>query len=447
MNVVEKLINKKNELEERLSNLYQGGGSQRRETLEYKISKIEELISAYQTNSPSLDLTEVESILNQQIGFSEQKRKILNNLKIKKNPSIILLVGPPGVGKTSFAKILAQALKKEFFSISLGVLSDSSNLVGTNESSSGTEVGLLAKALLETKTSNPLILLDEIDKVVSYKGSSPIHGCLSNLLDQFYNKEILDHYLDVKLDFSQATFVITANDSKKIPNYLLSRTPFIVELFEYSFEQKQEIANLFLQQWFEQNPDLNPSNLEITSEALSALINKTNEKGVRQLKSALESVFDYCLLQWAGETEKGKIESKIKVNSELVHEIIPRDFFNIDSEDNKDSILENKNHSKFSQNRESEKLGEREFLSKFKPKKTPPVSNKGKNSEKNDYQTEIEKLKEQFQNLQKKSANKDKIIFTSVIWFLIIWGIYGIIKLLKLFRNNNKQRIFLNNSR
>jgi ATP-dependent Lon protease len=104
MIVIERLINKKNELEERLSNLYQGG-SQRRENLEYKINKIEDLISAYRKSSFSLDLKEAEKILNQQIGFSEQKKKILNNLKIKKNPSTILLIGPPRVGKTSFAKI------------------------------------------------------------------------------------------------------------------------------------------------------------------------------------------------------------------------------------------------------------------------------------------------------------------------------------------------------
>lgn len=439
--IIENLINKKRELEERLGKLYQGG-SQRRENLEYKINKIENLISAYQKNSPPLDLKEAELILNQQTGFSEQKKKILNNLKIQKNPSIIFLIGPPGVGKTSFAQLLAQALKKEFFSISLGGLSDSSVLVGASESSSGIEVGLLTKSLLETKTNNPLILLDEIDKVFSYKGSSAIHACLSNFLDPLHSKGILDHYLDVKLDFSQVTFIITANDSKKIPNYFLSRTSLIVELSGYNLEQKKEIANLFIKQWFEQNQSLNPDNLEITSEALTILINKTKEKGVRQLKSALENVFDYCLLRWNEETKEGKIESKIKINSELVQEIIPCDFFNIDSEDDKNSILEYSNYSNFSQNRESEKSGEKETLSKLKPKKTTPNPSKSE-KEKSDYQIEIERLKEQFQSLQKESRNKDKIMFFSVIGFLIIWGIYGIIKLLKLFKNNKqKKRLF-----
>ncbi|WNE40823.1 MAG: Lon protease [Mycoplasmataceae bacterium] len=214
MTVIERLVNKKNELEGRLSNLYHDG-SQRRETLEHKISKIEELISVYQVNSPLVDLSEAEQILNQQIGFSEQKLKILNKLRIKKEPLIIFLVGPPGVGKTNFAQILTRALRKKFFSISLGGISDASVLAGTSENSSGVEVGLLTKALLETKTSDPLILLDELDKVTYYGGNSSIHNWLNNILDPANNQKVLDYYLDVELDFSQTNFVITANDAKK----------------------------------------------------------------------------------------------------------------------------------------------------------------------------------------------------------------------------------------
>jgi ATP-dependent Lon protease len=245
MKIVERLINKKNELEERLGNLYHGG-SQRKETLEYKINKLNELISAYQANPLSLNLIEAERILDQQIGFTEQKKKILNGLKLKKTPSCFFLVGSPGVGKTTFAQLLARALNKQFFSISLGGLSDSSLLLGSSESSSGNEVGLLTKALLESKTSNPLILLDEIDKVVFYKGDSAIHSCLGNILDPEQNQEITDHYLDIKLDFSQVTFLVTANDSKKIPSYLLSRASVIVELSQYDIEQKKEIASQFI---------------------------------------------------------------------------------------------------------------------------------------------------------------------------------------------------------
>jgi ATP-dependent Lon protease len=304
MTVIDRLNAKKSELEERLNNLYHGG-SQRRETLEYKIKKIKELITAYNSSSPLPNLSEAEETLNQQVGFTEEKNKILNSLKVEdyckknnvqRNPLILCLVGPPGVGKTTFARNLAQALKKEFFLVALGGMSDNSLLVGANETS-GTEIGQLTKALTETKTRDPLILLDEIDKVSSYKGNSVVHSCLNAVLDPVQNKEILDCYLDVKLDFSQITFIITVNDQKKIPEYLLSKTPVIVELPGYNTEQKKEIANKFIQRWFDQNISLSRNNFEITSEALETLINKTKEKGVRQLKSALDSVFDYCLLQ------------------------------------------------------------------------------------------------------------------------------------------------------
>ena len=255
MTVIERLNTKKAELEARLNNLYHGG-SNRRETLEYKIKKIEELIIAYQSTSSPTNLSEAEKIFSQQIGFEEQKEKVLNSLKIKdyceeknvkKDPLIFCLSGPPGVGKTTFAQLLAQVLKKEFFLVALGGTSDSSLLLGANESSSGTEVGQLTKALIETKTRDPLILLDEIDKVGSYKGNSAIHNCLNAVLDPTQNKEVLDYFLDTKLDFSQATFIITTNDQDKIPEYLLSKTPLIVKLPGYNLEQKKEIADQFIQ--------------------------------------------------------------------------------------------------------------------------------------------------------------------------------------------------------
>ena len=387
MNVIERLISKKEELEERLSNLWQGGGSQRKETLEYRIKKIDELISAYQTTStPIFNLSEAEEILNQQVGFTEQKRRILEILEteefrklknIQKTPSVLCFVGQTGTGKTTFSQILAQVLKKKFFSMSLGGLSNTSNLMGTSENSSGTEIGQLTKSLIEAKSSDPVILLDEIDKTKPF-----IHDFLIKILDPEQNQEVLDYYLDVKIDFSQVTFVVTANDQDKIPVYLRSRMT-IIELLEYSGEQKKEIANKIVQNFFAQNPTLNSQNFEITSEALERLVSKTKEKGVRQLKIAFDNIFDYCILQWAREAKKGEPESKIIIYPEQIDQIIPHDFPNIDQEEKKDK----------------------------------PSSN---------WEDKLKELQQSIQNLQEKGKFNEKIWGNFWILLLIISLIFGL---------------------
>ncbi|CAG8627593.1 2782_t:CDS:10, partial [Ambispora gerdemannii] len=316
------------ELENRLAGQYHGG-SQRKEALEYRINKIDELITIYQTTLSPLDLSAAEQILNQQIGWEEQKSKILH-------------IGPPGVGKTTWARMLAQACQREFFLVALGGLSDTSVLVGTSESSSGTEIGQLARALIETKSPHPLILLDEIDKTgSSFKNA--IQDCLVNVLDPTQNKEILDYYLEVKLDFSQTTFVITANDLKKIPNYLRSRM-LIIELPGYNNEQKKEIAQKIIKTRFTQNGGLGQDKLEITPEALTTLINKTREKGVRQLEKGLNSLFEYCEGKWIKEIGRGETESQITITPNLVNQIIPHPFPNIDEEDGPTRHPEQKNY-------------------------------------------------------------------------------------------------------
>jgi ATP-dependent Lon protease len=138
MKVIERLEAKKLELESQHGTL--AYSSVPKSILEKKMRILDELIATYRSTSSSANLSEAEKILNQQVGFEKQKRKILNSLKIKdycernnvqRDPLILFLVGPPGVGKTTFSKILAQALKKEFFMVALGGMSDSSMLLGT----------------------------------------------------------------------------------------------------------------------------------------------------------------------------------------------------------------------------------------------------------------------------------------------------------------------------
>jgi len=398
MKVIERLFSKKEELEERLSNLWQGGGSQRRETLEYRIKKIDNLIDSYESIVSPVNLSEAKEILDQQVGFEEQKRKILEILEteefrqtknIQKSPFILCFVGPTGIGKTTFSQILAQALKKKLFSISLGGLSNSSDLVGASENSSGMEIGQLTKSLIETKTHDPVILLDEIDKTKPF-----IRDSLIKVLDPEQNQEVLDYYLDVKIDLSQATFVVTANDQTKIPDYLRSRMT-IIELSEYSEEQKKEIANKIIQNFFAQNPTLDCQKFEITPEALEEIIAKTKEKGVRQLKIALNNIFEYCILQWAREVKKGESESKISISPELIDQIIPQDFPNIDQEEEKKDKPTNNLEEQL--------------------KKLQQLLN-----------SEIKNLKEQIQNLQEKAKLSGKTWGNFWILLLIVSLMFGL---------------------
>jgi MoxR-like ATPase len=326
MTVIERLESKKAELEERHAG-HSGWGSRPKEILEHKIKTIDKLIVAYQSTPPPLVLSEIEAIFNQQVGFEELKSKILDNLKI------ILVVGPTGCGKTTSVHWLAQALKRKLYTVNLAGLTDSSVLVGTSESSQGSEIGQLAKALVETESGSPLVLLDEFDKV-----RPSIQDNLLSVLDLVQNQAILDYYLDIKLDFSQVIFIVTANDINKIPDYLRSRLPR-VELTGYTLDQKKSIVQQFIQEFFADKESLK-NNFEITLSALETLINKTKEKGVRQLKQACDKIFNYCLSQWNEPESSGEVK-KIKITPSLVDQIIPGNYFaNVDQEDNQVSEKE-----------------------------------------------------------------------------------------------------------
>jgi ATP-dependent Lon protease len=348
MTILARLNAKREELENKCNSLTHS--SVPKTILQNKIKTLNELINAYGSTNHPITLTESELILNQQVGFDEQKRIILEKLEItefwekrgvKGNPLILCLVGPSGVGKTTFAQIIAQALGKKFFSAALNGLSETSTLVGSENNSPANNAGQLMQALVETQTSNPVILLDEIDKA-----SLSLKNCLLNILDPKQNHAILDYYLDVKLDFSQITFVLTANETKSLLPSLRDRM-LIIEIPGYNGEQKKEIANKIIQQWFKKN-GFNHNNLEITANTLEILINKTQEKGVRQLEMALNRIFDYCLLQWSRQLKESERESKIIITPSLANQIITHNFSSSEQEEE----WKNKNDTKI-QNTES----------------------------------------------------------------------------------------------
>jgi len=205
-------------------------GSQRKEFLSQQILLCQSLLVAYKkVELPKKSLDEVKKILDQQCEFESLKKVVLEEIQInsfltnhssEKNFPTLLLIGPSGTGKTSFCKILAQALNKPFLSLALGGESKSSILLGTSPEAPRSEEGKIVKFLAETKRNDPVILLDEIDKTF-------LHESLIHILDPTQNQNIYDRCLDLELDFSKIIFIATANELKKIPISLRSRMTVI----------------------------------------------------------------------------------------------------------------------------------------------------------------------------------------------------------------------------
>ncbi len=202
------------------------------------------------TTEDVLNIKQADKILNEDhYGLDEVKSRILEYIStiIKKGKltgTNILLVGPPGVGKTSIGKSIAHALGREFYRFSVGGMNDEAEIKGHRKTYIGAMPGKLIEALRRTKTSNPVIMLDELDKVgASYKGDPA--SALLEVLDPEQNHSFLDHYLDVRFDLSKVLFIATANQLDTIPGPLLDRME-IIRLSGYITEEKVQIAKRYL---------------------------------------------------------------------------------------------------------------------------------------------------------------------------------------------------------
>ncbi len=242
-----------------------------------------------QSSEVNKDILNLEEKLEKgHFGLEDVKERIVEHIAVMQtadnvNTPILCLLGPPGVGKTSIAKSIANALNVKYTRISLGGLRDEAEIRGHRKTYIGAMSGRIIRAINETKTNNPLVLLDEIDKISTDFRGDP-SAALLEVLDKEQNKEFKDNYLEMPFDISKVFFICTANDISKIPAPLRDRLE-IIQLSSYTVEEKEIIATKFLIPKQLENHNLSKSNLKINKSIIKKIITEyTRETGVRQLE-------------------------------------------------------------------------------------------------------------------------------------------------------------------
>lgn len=240
----------------------------------------------------NIDLKKAEKILNQDhYGMDEVKNRILEVLAIKRlskdvNGSIICLVGPPGVGKTSIAESIAKALGRKYVRISLGGIYDEADIRGHRKTYVGATPGRIINAIKMAGSKNALILLDEIDKLGKDIHGDPVSALLE-VLDKEQNSSFYDHYIDMPFDLSNIFFITTANNKDNIPPPLIDRME-IINISSYTYEEKFYIAKKHLIPKLLKKYGIDASQFKITDRAIKELIyGYTYEAGVRGLERTI----------------------------------------------------------------------------------------------------------------------------------------------------------------
>ncbi|KAM7143782.1 lon protease homolog, mitochondrial [Molossus nigricans] len=278
----------------------------------------------------NLDLTRAQAVLEEDhYGMEDVKKRILEFIAVSQlrgstQGKILCFYGPPGVGKTSIARSIARALNREYFRFSVGGMTDVAEIKGHRRTYVGAMPGKIIQCLKKTKTENPLILIDEVDKIGrGYQGDPS--SALLELLDPEQNANFLDHYLDVPVDLSKVLFICTANITETIPEPLRDRMEMI-NVSGYVAQEKLAIAERYLVPQARALCGLDESKAKLSSDVLTLLIKQyCRESGVRNLQKQVEKV----LRKSAYKIVSGETES-VEVTPENLQDFVGKPVFTVE---------------------------------------------------------------------------------------------------------------------
>ncbi len=289
-------------------------------------------------STDSDDLKEAWKVLQEgHYGLKDVKERVMEFLSVRKlthkgKSPILCLVGPPGTGKTSIARSIAEAMHKKYVRICLGGVRDEAEIRGHRKTYVGAMPGRITAALQQAGVSNPLMLLDEIDKTSSdYKGDTS--AALLEVLDPEQNSRFMDHYIEVPQDLSEVLFIATANDVQGIPRPLLDRME-LIEIAGYTENEKEHIAKEHLIPKQMEENGIEKGKLTIQSVALKKIINNyTKEAGVRNLERTIGQICRKTARLIMEEDKK-----KVTVTSKNLSDFLGKEHFNYLMANKKDEI-------------------------------------------------------------------------------------------------------------